>query len=366
MSKRVVTVPRTRSDASIEIVSHGREGPGSKLRLTPEQIEQVKRTVRGTPEVILKLSGGARDVRGAKAHFDYIDRNGEQPVVTDDGRELLGKGVGAEVVADWHLDLTPGQYWAKPAAGEKNRRFRLVHNIVLSSPAGTAPQAVLQAARAFAQENFTSRHRYAIVLHTDRENPHVHLVVKSEPEFEPGKRLNVDNAMWRRWRVQYAACLREQGVQVNATPSYMRGQVRTGMKSPIYQLLRAAREYERLPPEQRAGKAKPKESTVMRAKVEAVARELQQGTLTPEPNKKKLLLRREAVIRGWEAVAHVLRAQGEGDLARDVEAYVAALPPVRTEKERIAEGLLGQIRALRQQERGEAPTREHRREERCR
>lgn len=366
MSKRVVTVARTLGETSIEIASQGREGPGSKIRLTPEQIEQVKRTVCRTPEAIMKMSGGARDVRGAKAHFAYIDRNGQLPVLTDDGRELRGKEVAADVVGDWHLDLMRGQYCAKPAAGEK-RRPKLVLNIVLSSPAGTPPQAVLEAVRDFARENFASRHRYAMVLHTDRENPHVHLVVKAEPEFEPGKRLNVDNAMLRRWRAQFAASLREHGVAVNATPRYMRGQVRTALKAPIFWLLRERRDYERLPADMRVRKARPTESTFMRAKVEGVARELQHGRLTPEPSKAKLLRQREVLVAGWRAVAQALRAQGQGELARDVDAYVATLPPVRTEKERIASGLLAQIQRLRQHERGvEAPPRERHREQKYR
>jgi hypothetical protein len=45
--------------------------------LTPAEIEQVALTVRKTPEVLIKVSGGARDTAGAKAHFDYIDRHGK-------------------------------------------------------------------------------------------------------------------------------------------------------------------------------------------------------------------------------------------------------------------------------------------------
>ena len=45
--------------------------------------------MRKTPEGVVKLSGGARDVGGAKAHFDYIDRHGKLGLETDDGRSLL-------------------------------------------------------------------------------------------------------------------------------------------------------------------------------------------------------------------------------------------------------------------------------------
>ncbi len=183
MPKRVVSVPR--SPSALDVVSYGRRGPGSAHRLASAQMEQVARTVRRMPEVVVKVSGGARDAAGAKAHFDYIDRHGKLGMETYDGRELTGKGVGAELVADWNLDLSRGQYRPKTAEGGKDTRPKVVHNIVLSMPGRTPPQAVLAAARKFARENFALQYRYAMVLHTDQNHPHVHLVVKAEHEYEP-------------------------------------------------------------------------------------------------------------------------------------------------------------------------------------
>jgi hypothetical protein len=58
--------------------------------------------------------------------------------------------------------------------------------------------------------------------------------------------------------------------------------------------------------------------------------------------------------------AAILRAQGEGALAREVEDFVKAMPGVRTEKEQIAAGLLAQVAVQRQREHapaGPEPTR---------
>ncbi len=60
----------------------------------------------------------------------------------------------------------------------------------------------LAAARAFAREKFGVRHRYAMALHTDQTNPHVHLVVKAEDET--GRRLHVDKPVLREWRADFA------------------------------------------------------------------------------------------------------------------------------------------------------------------
>jgi hypothetical protein len=296
--------------------------------------------------VVVKVSGGARDVGGAKAHFDYIDRHGKLGLETDDGRSLVGKDVGAELVRDWNLDLSKGQYRPRPASGEKDARPKVVHNIVLSMPGRTPPAAVLEAARKFARENFALQYRYAMVLHTDQGHPHVHLVVKAEHEYEPGKRLYIRKATLRKWREDFAACLRELGVAANATPSVVRGQSRTTKKDPIHRRLKSMAAYDDLSAETKARRQLPVESTFMRAKVEAVARELKDGQLLPEPGKAKLNETRRIVQEDWMATAEALRTQGEAQLAREVEAFVRAMPSVRTEKEQIAAGLLAQIDAV--------------------
>ncbi|MDB6043044.1 MAG: hypothetical protein JWM63_1595 [Gammaproteobacteria bacterium] len=75
-------------------------------------------------------------------------------------------------------------------------------------PHPTPPDKVLAAARKFAREKFALQHRYAMVLHTDQQHPHVHLVVKAESE--QGERLHIDKAMLRTWRDDFARLMREQ------------------------------------------------------------------------------------------------------------------------------------------------------------
>lgn len=354
MPKRTVSVPRTPERWELEIVSHGRGGPGRADRLTPGQVEQVARTVRRTPEVVVKVSGGARDAAGAKAHLSYIDRHGKLALETDDGHELTGKGASAELVADWNLDLSRGQYRPKPVDGERDSRPKVVHNIVLSMPGRTPPDAVLAAARKFAREEFALQYRYAMVLHTDQDHPHVHLVVKAEHEYDPGKRLHIRKATLQQWREDFAACLREQGVAANATPAFRRGRVPATKRDPIYQRLKDLRDFERLPASAKARRSAPKESTFMRAKVDSVARALQEGRFEPGPAKDRLRETRRAVVGDWLAAAAALAAQGETDLAREVEAFVGAMPAVRTEQEQIAAGLMAEVEAQRRREQGRA------------
>ncbi|WP_245610795.1 hypothetical protein [Xenophilus azovorans] len=123
---------------ALDIVSYGRRGPAGVLRLGPEQIQQIKRTVSCTPEVMVKVSGGGRDIGGVCAHLKYIGRHGKLPLETDEGLMVQGKNAALEIAQDWNFDQCRSQYRPKPSEGEKDTRPKLAHNIVLSMPAGDA------------------------------------------------------------------------------------------------------------------------------------------------------------------------------------------------------------------------------------
>jgi len=344
MPKRTVSLPRT-AGLELDIVSYGRRGPGGSLRLNPDQVEQVKRTVGRVPEVMVKVSGGARDSGGAKAHLKYIGRHGKLEIETDDGLSLQGRDAVDRLLDDWQLDLCRSQYKAKPAEGQKDARAKLTHNIVMSMPAGTPPEKVLRAVRVFARENFALQYRYAMALHIDQAHPHVHLVVKCEHETEPGKRLYIRKETLRQWREQFASLMREQGVAANATPRQIRGQVRSPSKDPIHHRLRAVRAFQNLSINERARRRPPPESTFFRRKVESVGRDIQAGRATPDPGKEALSVTRNQVEADWQLTINALRRQGEQALAKQVEEFVRTMSPVRTDRDRIAAGLLEMLRA---------------------
>ncbi|MET3373349.1 hypothetical protein ABIC89_002411 [Variovorax boronicumulans] len=322
---------------TLDIVSYGRRGPGGRLRLGSDEIAQVQRTVGRVPEVMVKVSGGARDLGGVEAHLRYISRHGKLPLETDEGLAQQGRGAAREIVTDWQLELCRSQCKPKPAQGEKDTRAKLVHNIVLSMPAGTPPQKVLAAARVFARENFALQHRYAMVLHTDQPHPHVHLVVKCEHEFEPGKRLYIRKDTLRLWREQFAALMREQGVAANATPRQVRGQVRKPYRDPIHHRLRALRAFAQLPVGERDGRRTPKPSLVMRTKLEKVLRDYRAGRVAFDADQAKLRDTRQVVLEDWHATAEILRRQGEARLAAQVDRFTVGMPAVQTDDQRLTE-----------------------------
>lgn len=168
----------------LNIFSYARRGPGRRDRLSPAEIEQVARTVRRTPEVMIKvLSRGGQDLKAVRRHLDYLrDREeGELAIETDDGERLTGPGVAKSLTEDWNLELQEHRR-RSDLDGRGRRSMKLVHKLMFSMPAGTPPQKVLAAVKNFAREEFALKHRYLMVLHTDEPHPHVHMVVRAVSE----------------------------------------------------------------------------------------------------------------------------------------------------------------------------------------
>ncbi|WP_298700209.1 relaxase/mobilization nuclease domain-containing protein [uncultured Variovorax sp.] len=339
MPKQMLKLARTGGatrDLALDIVSHGRRGPGGALQLGQAQIEQVQRTVGRTPEVMVKVSGGGRDSGTVRAHLKYVGRHGKLSIETDEGVEMQGRGAADELADEWALDQCRGAHRPKPAEGEKDTRAKLVHNIVLSMPAGTPSEKVLAAARVFARENFALQHRYAMVLHTDQAHPHVHLVVKCEHEYEPRKRLYICKDTLRRWREQFAELMREQGVAANATPRQVRGQTHRPLRDPIHHRLRAMRAYNQLDAQERDRRAAPRPSRFMRTKVLDAIERLKGGGAPLDEGRSAMQSSRDGVTAEWAATAQALRRQGRDELAAQVDRFVAEMAPVQTDAERLA------------------------------
>lgn len=318
------TIRLPRGEPLLNIASYARGGSRAGDRLTPAQVEHIRRTVHRAPEVVVKvLPRGSSDLKAVGKHLDYIGRQGDLTLESDDGNQLHGR-VGQALIEDWDLDIDELRPQANLAANPARRPPKLVHKLMFSMPPGTPPQKVLSAVRNFAREEFYGHHRYAMVLHTDEPHPHVHLVLKAISE--EGVRLNIKKATLRHWRSQFAHHLREQGVAANATERAVRGQSRKALKDGIYRASRRG------------------ESTYMRNQAESVVRELAAGGLRPESGKRTLLETRAEIRRGWQAVAEKLERQGERQLAADGVRFAGRMEQPRTDREWIAQKSMATVR----------------------
>ncbi len=305
----------------LDIGSYARHGPGRRDRLSPAEIELIARTVRRTPEVMVKvLNRGGQSLAAVGRHLNYLDRDGELEIETDEGQRLKGGGVEQVLLDDWDLDLEEERRTADLKPRGMRKPPKLVQKLMFSMPAGTPPQKVLTAVKNFAREEFGLKHRYAMVLHTDEPHPHVHLLVKAMGA--DGKRLNIRRATLREWRREFARHLRDQGVAANATERWVRCETKPQKTDGIHRAaLRGA-------------------STHYRRRAELVARELAGGGVKPEPGKNRMLETRREVVRRWSEVADSLVNQGHAELALTVRRFVDRMPSPSSEKEWLAERLL--------------------------
>ncbi|GFE87806.1 relaxase/mobilization nuclease domain-containing protein [Steroidobacter agaridevorans] len=322
MGKR--TVDLRSQKPLLDIASYGRRSPGHGRTFTPAEREQIGRTVARVPEVMIKVTGGGRTVGAVWRHLRYIDRRGGLELETDDGERLHLQGAERALLEDWGLALQEREDKVVYRGLPGRKPSKLVHNVMFSMPKGTPPGKLLAAVRHFAQETFALQHRYAMVLHTDQDHPHVHLVLKAVSE--QGTRLNIRKDTLRQWRRDFAEALRAQGVAANATERAVRGVTRTHQMDGIYRAMRRG------------------ESTRFEERVQSVAKELRSGRVKLG-GKEKLLRTRRDVERGWAFVSELLKHDGEIELASRVRQFVNEMPPAYVDREWIAVDIVRRLRS---------------------
>ncbi|WP_322104046.1 relaxase/mobilization nuclease domain-containing protein [Paraburkholderia sp. J41] len=176
---------------------------------------QIARTLRRTPEVMVKITNkaaGAQGMGAVRRHLRYISRNGRVELEDQNGDRVIGVEALRDLTKAWQLGG-----WGIPETSTR----REVFNILLSMPPGTDRQAVRDAARGFAAQEFGDGRAYVFAAHDDEAHPHVHLSV--QVRGSDGRRLNPRHKDLQRWREHFAEQLREHGVEANATPRHARG-----------------------------------------------------------------------------------------------------------------------------------------------
>lgn len=254
------------------------------------------------PEVMVKIakriSKNSNGMNGVQNHMKYISRNGELPIETKDGEKLNGNQAIKGLMTEWQKLGIPNQSDKREAI-----------NIVLSMPAGTPPQAVLNAARQFAAEQF-EKHEYAFALHHESERdgepprPHVHLCVMVRDEN--GKRLNPRKNDLFEWRVRFAEKMREQGIECAATRRQHRGQSIKGQKADIRQIIIRTMQ------EEKQGKQPEniKRSHIAQANVEAILQALKEQQQPQHPFQEKAQQTKDHITEQYSLISRELYKLG--------------------------------------------------------
>ena len=164
MSRRPFRFP-TDELPFLDLASPGRSGPPETMRFNPAQIEQIKRTVRRTPEVMVKVTGGGKNAGSVAAHFAYISRKGRLEIETDEGERIAGMDAQRTFLAAWHLELSAGQYRGprdqRADARDRQREVRRPAPLCDGAAHGSGPPARPPGCKSRGRARKASAHRQA-------------------------------------------------------------------------------------------------------------------------------------------------------------------------------------------------------------
>lgn len=280
---------------------------------------KADRVARGAPEVMVKITGYVRMGGGIKHHIDYISRHGKIECEDENGAVYSGKRDAKDLAEDWTT-----------LSGNPKKEERLTTNIVLSMPPGTEPEAVKAAARRFAAKTFGENYSYVFALHTDENHPHVHLTVLNRGC--DGRKLHIPKGKPQEWREAFAEEMRDQDVEAEATPRATRGVVRKKVKSAVHHMRK------------RGVAARTDARRVKEVMEERNGDRLEKS----RPWEEKIAARQRRVRSNWLEAAKKFReteSREDDAFAENVVNFVRNMPPIKTERQVVAERLLERERA---------------------
>jgi len=181
-----------------------------RWRRSKETIKRISRVSRGYDQAVVKV-GYLSGRRAVMNHASYISRKNELLLEAFEGSkslELHDKEDMDQVVSVWADRF------------DNRKRSRDVATIILSTPEGTNTDSALQSAKEFASEEF-SEHEYMLALHTDTQNPHVHLMVEMRDRND--RKLRLEKKDLKRLRETFAKKCRDNHIQVEASYRTERG-----------------------------------------------------------------------------------------------------------------------------------------------
>ena len=200
-------------------------GGGGKSRKSVEYLKaRLNGIVKKHPQVMVKITGGNHSFKDMAAHADYIGRNGELPLETENGEIIEGRLKAEELAAMWGDDSLLQE--------DGQTKFKQNYHIMFSMPEGTDRTAFGVAAREAIYNLFAENHQFIMAEHYDTPHPHIHVCVKAIGH--DGTRLRTKKEDLQRWREVFAEQLREHGIEAEATKRAVRGNFKhpmpTGLK----------------------------------------------------------------------------------------------------------------------------------------
>ena len=178
---------------------------------------QRARAAGGLPQAVFKITSYNHSPAAVWDRLHYITRAGELEAEGPNG-EVLDQEVLNQVVGGWDRET------------EEGKGRRLAMSAVVSFPKGVDGARATEAARQFFSEAFADNHDYGFAGHRDTDYYHVPIVVQAAGH--DGKQLRIGRADLQDLRMRFAAAAAEQGIELDASPRWARGEEKTRNPGP--------------------------------------------------------------------------------------------------------------------------------------
>ena len=163
----------------------------------------------------IEVHGFAHGVEGVGRYLAQA-RKGTRHAVWSARMDRNGSFVGDVLVGTGAASLAEAKDWKRDLRSQERRD---VAHIIFSAKPGTSRQRFVDAVRETLAREFAG-HRYAFVLHEDRQHLHVHAAVKMLSET--GQRLHPRIQDFKRWRQTLAEEARERNIPMDAASRFER------------------------------------------------------------------------------------------------------------------------------------------------
>lgn len=264
---------------------------------------------KNLPQAVLKVSSYGSGASKVSAHVNYINRNGELEVEDPAGNKIKDPAEIKELMSEWAADF------------DKRKNSRDTVNIVLSAPIGSSRPAVEKSVREFAKETFGESNDYVFAMHDDTEHPHGHLVVKMRGY--DGEKLDPRKEDLKLWRETFAKKMRANGIEVDASPRFERGQGRKATKQSVVNI-------------RKRGET-PK---VDKQALDEITSDIKQGISQKDKewsvrSKKKTNEHKKSLYKAASIVSELAEDGTMKEMAESVKAFAEKIPEPKTRAEEI-------------------------------
>jgi hypothetical protein len=172
--------------------------------------EYVKNCYSNAPEAVFKIISYGRGKSQLKNLLEYVTKRDDKDVdfYSESGELMHGKDDLQATLEEWSSEFR------KKGSGRGEQRH-FTHMLLSANVENISnnTRKVLAAAEKTCREEFGDKgFEYRVILHTDTDNPHAHVVVKNYNSLGKNK-LRLDKIDFMRIREQFAKDLTKQGLR---------------------------------------------------------------------------------------------------------------------------------------------------------